>query len=84
MSERIVEAKALGLEHNGRQADHPVSPMFLDRWSPRALSGETIPLETLLTIFEAARWAPSASNSQPWRFVYARRDTPAWDFFWGF
>jgi nitroreductase len=84
MSNTIVEAKTIGLEHNGRQADNPVSPMFLGRWSPRAFTGEPIPLETLLTLFEAARWAPSASNSQPWRFVYARRGTPAWDSFLGF
>jgi len=81
MSDPIADAKAIGLEHNGRQADYPVSPLFLARWSPRAFTGEPIPIETLLTIFEAARWAPSASNSQPWRFVYARRDTPAWDSF---
>jgi nitroreductase len=84
MSDPIVDAKAIGLEHNGRQADHPVSPLFLGRWSPRAFTGELIPVETLLTIFEAARWAPSASNSQPWRFVYARRDTPAWESFLSF
>src|SRR5271154_6264441 len=81
MSDTIVEANTIGLEHNGRQADHPVSPMFLGRWSPRAFTGEPIPLAMLLTIFEAARWAPSASNSQPWRFVYARRDTPPWESF---
>jgi nitroreductase len=81
MADPIVDAKAVGLEHNGRQADHPVSSLFLGRWSPRAFTGEPIPAATLLTIFEAARWAPSASNSQPWRFVYARRDAPAWDSF---
>ena len=40
MSNTIVEAKTIGLEHNGRQADNPVSPMFLGRWSPRAFTGE--------------------------------------------
>jgi nitroreductase len=63
----------------GRTADHAVEPMFLERWSPRAFTGEPIPDEVLMSLFEAARWAPSAFNVQPWRFVYARRDTPAWD-----
>ena len=61
-----------------RTADHPIEPLFLERWSPRAFTGEAISEADLMTIFEAARWAPSSYNSQPWRFVYARRDTPAW------
>lgn len=59
-----------------RVADYPIHPQFTDRWSPRAFTGENIPQDTLLSFFEAARWAPSAYNSQPWRFLYARRDTP--------
>lgn len=66
---------------NGRTADHPIDPMFLDRWSPRAFTGEAIPEADLLTMLEAGRWAPSSYNSQPWRFLYARRDTPHWDGF---
>ena len=62
-----------------RTSDHEIAPIFLERWSPRAYSGEAIPEEELMRIFEAARWAPSSYNSQPWRFVYARRDTPYWD-----
>ena len=61
-----------------RTSDHEIEPLFLQRWSPRAFSGEAIPEDVLMQIFEAARWAPSAYNSQPWRFVYARRDTLAW------
>lgn len=60
-----------------RTSAHPIDRLFLERWSPRAFSGEEIPVEELLTLFEAARWAPSAMNAQPWRFVYARRGTPA-------
>ena len=63
---------------NGRQADHPIHELFLQRWSPRAFTQEEIRPETLLTILEAARWAPSSFNSQPWRFVYARRNGPGW------
>ncbi len=42
------------------------------------MSGEPIDIDELLVLFEAARWAPSSGNSQPWRFVFARRDTDAW------
>jgi len=66
-----------------RRADHPIAPEFLDRWSPRAMSGEDIPREALLTMFEAARWAPSSSNLQPWRMLYALRSTPEWPTFFG-
>jgi nitroreductase len=64
-----------------RQADYPIDRQFLDRWSPRALSGAEIPLHDLMTLLEAARWAPSSSNLQPWRMLYARRNTPAWPLF---
>jgi hypothetical protein len=58
-----------------RKADHPIDNIFLDRWSPRAMSGEEIPETELLSLFEAARWAPSSNNNQPWRILYARRNT---------
>jgi nitroreductase len=64
-----------------RQADYPIDRLFLDRWSPRALSGAAIPLHDLMTLLEAARWAPSSSNLQPWRMLYARRETPTWPLF---
>ena len=64
-----------------RKADHPVAGIFLDRWSPRAMTGEPISEEELLTLFEAARWAPSSYNYQPWRFLYARRDGEYWQTF---
>lgn len=63
---------------NRRTASHPIDPQFLERWSPRAFDGSSITPEQAMTLFEAARWAPSSYNSQPWRFVYALRDTPAW------
>src|SRR6516165_7285563 len=64
---------------NSRTTDHPIDKLFLERWSPRAFTGEAIPEAEFLTILEAANWAPSSYNSQPWRFVYARRETPHWD-----
>jgi nitroreductase len=84
MNHWVCDPKPVGLEYNGRKADHSVSLVFLGRWSPRAFTGEAIPVETLLTLFEAARWAPSAYNSQPWRFVYAQRDTAAFPSFLSF
>ena len=45
------------------------------------MTGAEMPVHELLTLFEAARWAPSSGNGQPWRFLYARRNTPAWETF---
>jgi hypothetical protein len=59
-----------------RQADHPIDPLFLRRWSPRAMAGTPLRPDDLHPLFEAARWAPSSGNGQPWRFVYALRGTP--------
>jgi nitroreductase len=64
-----------------RITEHGVDELFLNRWSPRAMSGEQIETETLTTLFEAARWAPSSNNNQPWRFLYARRETELWPLF---
>jgi nitroreductase len=61
----------------------PVEPLFLERWSPRAFDGAPIPQDDLATIFDAARWAPSAFNAQPWRFLYARRGDTDWERFLG-
>lgn len=64
-----------------RTPDHPIDRLFVDRWSPRAMSGEPIDEAELLVLFEAARWAPSAGNTHPWRILYARRDTEHWPVF---
>lgn len=64
-----------------RQADYPVDRLFLDRWSPRAMSGEELSESELMVLFEAARWAPSSGNNQPWRVLYARRNTEHWPVF---
>lgn len=63
----------------GRTSAHSIDPWFLQRWSPRAFDGSTMPADDLATIFEAARWAPSAFNAQPWRFVYALRGDGDWE-----
>src|SRR5205085_10445997 len=61
-----------------RQPHHPVDPIFLRRWSPRAFDSSIIPDADLMTIFEAARWAPSSFNAQPWRLLYAKREDSEW------
>ena len=62
-----------------RQPDHEIDPLFLERRSPRAFTGEAMPEAELMRMFEAARWAPSSYNSQPWRFIYALRDDAHWE-----
>jgi nitroreductase len=57
--------------------DHPIEPIFADRWSPRAFRPGPIQDEKLDPLFEAARWAPSSANIQPWRFIYAHAGTDA-------
>lgn len=64
-----------------RSSNLPVDPMFLARWSPRAFDGSPLPLTDLMTMFEAARWAPSANNKQPWRFMYALQGDQHWQTF---
>ena len=66
-----------------RKPDHPIDALFVRRWSPRAMSGEPVTEEELLTLFEAARWAPSTYNEQEWRFLYARPGSPHWPLFFG-
>lgn len=60
-----------------RTADHAIAPLILRRRSPRAMSGATLPREELWRLLEAARWAPSSGNQQPWRFVVAEQGDPA-------
>ncbi|RED97056.1 nitroreductase family protein [Marinoscillum furvescens] len=48
-----------------------------DRWSPRAFAAKPIGDEELQNMLEAARWAPSSMNEQPWRFIYAHKGEPA-------
>ena len=59
-------------------ADHEVLPLIRERWSPRAFDAtRTVSVDDLWRLFEAARWAPSSMNEQPWRFVVAHRDHSA-------
>ena len=67
-----------------RKPVYPIEKIFLKRWSPRAMSGEKITDDQLMTLFEAAHWAPSTFNEQEWRFVYAAHGTAYWDTFFDF
>jgi nitroreductase len=62
--------------HKRAPTDHPVHDVVSERWSPRAFSDKPVPPEVLLSLFEAARWAPSSSNEQPWAYIVATRDDP--------
>jgi nitroreductase len=66
------------LLNRSAETDAPVLDILADRWSPRAYAAdETIDEARLASALEAARWAPSANNTQPWRFIVARRGTHA-------
>lgn len=64
-----------------RIADPRILPLILDRWSPRSFDGTPVPEAELLAMIEAAGWAPSAFNVQPWTFLYARPGDAHWDRF---
>jgi nitroreductase len=56
------------------QTDAPIHELLARRWSPRAFDERPIEPEKLTSLFEAARWAPSSNNEQPWRFLVATRE----------
>ncbi len=60
-----------------KEAD--VNDLFIHRWSPRAMTGKVLNDDVLNTLFEAARWAPSSMNNQPWRFLVSKRNDKHWD-----
>ena len=57
-------------------------PLISKRWSPRAYDETTLTKKDLLPLFEAARWAASSMNEQPWRYIYALRGTEAFEKLW--
>ena len=66
---------------NARTAGHDINSIFTNRWSPRSITGEEISHNELMSLFEAARWAPSSFNNQPWRFIYSKRTGGQWSKF---
>jgi nitroreductase len=57
---------------------YKIDPIFVNNWSPRSMSGEELSDDDLMSLFEAARWAPSSFNNQLWRFIFAKRNTEHW------
>lgn len=68
---------------NSRTAEHPIDAIFLERWSPRAFDGQPLDDADILSLFEAARWAPSSYNAQPWRFLWGKHGTPEFERLFG-
>lgn len=62
-----------------RKALFPISSIFINRWSSRAMSDEHVSHDQLMELFEAARWAPSAYNEQPWRFIFTHKGSALWN-----
>src|SRR5262249_4945940 len=56
--------------------DHPIQPVLARRWSPYVFADTEVSTTDLCAILEAARWAPSSYNEQPWRYLLARRSDP--------
>ena len=54
--------------------DHPIHEVIRSRWSPRAFSQRPVPADVLKSLFEAARWAASSYNDQPWAYIVATRE----------
>jgi len=59
------------------EAAHPIHDVLRRRWSPRAYSERPVEPDKLRSLFEAARWAPSSNNGQPWYFIVGAKDDPA-------
>ena len=60
--------------HKRTPFDFPIHDLVAERWSPRAFGDKPISSDILRSLFEAARWAPSSSNEQPWAYIVARKD----------
>ncbi len=69
---------------NSRTTKYEINDLFLKRSSSLAMSGEAVSRDEVLTLLEAGRWAPSAFNAQPWRFIYALKGTTDFDLFLSF
>lgn len=66
-------------QNQPRRSIFDIDPLILNRWSPRSMTGEELPDDLIMSLFEAARWAPSSYNNQPWRFIFAKRNSDHWD-----
>ena len=64
------------------KTQYDIYPLITQRWSPRSFDDKPISEEQLAELFEAASWAASAFNGQPWEYIYAFRGTEAFDQLW--
>jgi Nitroreductase family len=58
------------------KTDHPINELIAKRWSARAFSTRPVERLKILSVLEAARWAPSSRNEQPWRYIVFTNDNP--------
>ena len=73
-SNRRWQAEGIEFMQKPAPSDFPVHELIRRRWSPRAFADKPVPQDVLRSIFEAARWAPSSNNEQPWAYIVATRD----------
>ena len=66
-----------------RDGSKIVDQQFVNRWSPRSMSGQALSEGQMAGLVEAARWSPSCFNLQPWRFIYSLKDDDYWEKFLG-
>ncbi|NQV01967.1 MAG: nitroreductase family protein [Bacteroidia bacterium] len=59
--------------------DYPINDLSRERWSPRAFDKNPVETRLIVSLLEAARWAPSANNEQPWRFIIGMKGDATWD-----
>ena len=73
MSQRT---KGVIMNEKKTSTDYPIHELLAERWSPYAFDDRPVPEEDLRSLFEAARWAPSSYNEQPWRYIVCTKDDP--------
>src|SRR5882724_4945795 len=73
-SKQEAQTKRIELMQKPAPSDFPVHELIRERWSPRAFADKPVPQDVLRSIFEAARWAPSSNNEQPWAYIVATKD----------
>ena len=56
--------------------DHPIHELLAQRWSPYGFADRAVAKDDLRSLFEAARWAPSSYNEQPWSYIVATKESP--------
>ena len=60
------------------KTNYDIHPLLKERWSPRSFTDQLVDKKSLQRIFEAARWTPSSSNDQPWRFILGIKGDKTW------